>query len=361
MQQYYPGVPQQGILNLLDPTLVEANRRGEITPEQNAWLRKTRWGLSGPRLGTVVAVIIAIAVGLLVFLGFLSTLNRTAIALVSLGTVALLSLIFFPRMLRLLRESTEMGSTSQAGPVRQTAGELIFGRPGYHVRAGDQNLSLPFGGSTGGLLPGVRYTVYFQDGKNVVLSAEQLGGTSAGAVRQALTAILGQAHAFSDEDLQVNRNGDLTAAQRNLLLRKTASGLGPVIFGLIFALGVLYPFLAAGRFPNDLASLAIPLAMAAYLLASGGQALYKAVVDALSGTVESVQGPGQKSTERRSTGRSRRTIYLYNIGDQNFEVPMSAYPALIDGLEYRVSYAPRSRRLLTIEVTDVPGISPFGV
>ena len=77
-------------------------------------------------------------------------------------------------------------------------------------------------------------------------------------------------------------------------------------------------------------------------------------------TVETAQGVGQKSTERRSSGRSRRTVYLYNIGEQKFEVPQSAHPALIEGLEYRAFYAPRTRRLLSIEAVDVPGISPFG-
>jgi hypothetical protein len=360
VQYYFPTLPQDSPLNLLDPALVEANRRGEITTEQNLWLKRRYWGFNGARLATVVGVIFAIGAGLFIFVGFSSSIDTSAILLITLLIFAMLGLLFLPRILRVLRESTEMGGMSQGGLVRQTAGELTFAKGGYQVKAGDQSLSLPASGSTGGLLPGLRYTIYYQEGRNLVLSAEQLGGASANAVRRAVTAILAEANRFSDEDLQANRNGELTTGQRSRLLRKTLSGGAPLIFGLIFALGVLYPFLAAGRFPDDLGSLAIPLVMAAFLLASGGVVLYKGVADSLAGAVESVQGPGRKSTEKRSSGRSRRTVYLYNIGDQKFEVPVNAYPALIDGLEYRASYGPRSRRLLTIEAMDVPGISPFG-
>jgi hypothetical protein len=179
-------------------------------------------------------------------------------------------------------------------------------------------------------------------------------------VRQALTQVLEQAHQFGDEELQANRSGGLTTRQRNFLLRKTLWGTLPVLFSLVFALAVIYPSLAAGRLPDSLSVLAIPLAMAAFLVASGGLAVYKGLADALSGAVESTQGIGRKSIEKRSSGRSQRMVYLYNIGDWKFEVPKSAHPALIDGAEYRISFTPRTRRLLTIEAIGVPGIAPFG-
>jgi hypothetical protein len=96
------------------------------------------------------------------------------------------------------------------------------------------------------------------------------------------------------------------------------------------------------------------------LLVSGGLSIYRNLGDALSGVIETVQGVAAKSTEQRSSGRSRRRVYLYNIGNLNFEVPQAAYQALIDGLEYRAYYVPRTRQLLSIEPLDVPGMSYLG-
>jgi hypothetical protein len=348
-------------VNLLDPTLVEANRRGEITANQEAWLK--RGGRLSGNLVLAVIVGLFVLIGVVMFLLsgsssiFTGNSSLPIVGLVCLGAVGLLILV---PVLRAIRKSTDMVGQGQAALIRQAVGELAYGKNGYQLRAGDQLFSFPDSGDPGGLLPGVRYTVYFKDGRNLVLSAEQLGDATEGTVRQAILANLAQAYRFSDEDLQANRSGELTAGQRTALLRKAIADTLPLLLGLVFALSLLYPYLATGKLSDSLSALVVPLVLAAFALASGAATLYRGLGDALSGVVESTQGIGRKSIERRASGRSRRTVYLYNIGDQKFEVPKSAQPALIDGAEYRVSFTPRARRMLTIEPISVPGIPPFG-
>jgi len=360
VQAYSSSAPKNLPLNLLEPALVDANRRGEVLPAQAAWLKPMPWG--GLNRLSRVGVGIAIGLGafLFVLFAFSTNLNTGFILIMGLVIAGLLAVMFVPKIVRSLRDSTNLGNDLQGGLVRQTAGELGFGKGGYELRAADQTLSLPPSPNACGLLPGLRYTVYFLEGSRFALSAEQLGDGSPGAVSQALTRILAEANGYAAEDLQANRNGEVSPGQRNRLLKKAISGGGTTLFGIIFAMALFLPSLTQGRLPQDLTSLAIPLAMVAYFLVSGGIALYKALADALSGTVESVQGLATKSSEQRSSGRSRRRVYLYNIGNEKFEVLRSAHAALLDGLEYRAFFAPRTRQLLSLELLDLPGVSFFG-
>jgi hypothetical protein len=360
VQYFFSPRPTSKSLNLLDTALVEANRRGEITPDQAGWLKSKAWG--GMNRFSRVALIVGVGFASLLFVFFALTtdLDRQFILIMGLVIAGLLGLVLLPRILRAIRDSSQLDSDRQGGLIRQAAGELAFDQGGYRAMAGDGALSLPASSNAGGLLPGVRYLFYYLEQSRFVLSAEEFGTGSASAVRKALAPILAGANRFADEDLQANRNGQISPPQRNRLLRKTLSGGISVFFGLVFAAAFALPYLLNGSLPENIASLAIPLAMMAYLLFSGGLSIYRNLGDALSGALETVQGAGAKSTEQRSSGRSRRTVYLYNIGNLNFEVPQGAYQALIDGLEYRAYYVPRTRQLLSIEPLDVPSMSFIG-
>jgi hypothetical protein len=52
----------------------------------------------------------------------------------------------------------------------------------------------------------------------------------------------------------------------------------------------------------------------------------------------------------RHVHRARNTrYYTYQVNGLRFRVSMSAYNALIEGREYRIYFAPRSKRLVAIE------------
>jgi hypothetical protein len=51
----------------------------------------------------------------------------------------------------------------------------------------------------------------------------------------------------------------------------------------------------------------------------------------------------------------RRTTYYYHVGGQQFAVSYPAYQALVPGRAYRLYCAPRSRRVVGIEVVEMPG------
>ena len=360
MQYYFSPRPKSSSQNLLDPALVEANRRGEVTPEQTAWLKSRAWGgMNRPALVALAAGVGLAALGF-VFFAFSTNLDSQFILIMGLVIAGMLGLLLLPRLLRAIRDSTNLGSDLRSSLIRQAAGELTFDQGSYRAVAGGGSLSLPASSNAGGLLPGIRYDFYYLEESRLVLSAEPFGTGSPGAVVKALAPILAAANSFVDADLQANRNGELSPSQRNRLLRKALSGAIPVFFGVLFGLALILPSLIAGNLPENFASLAVPLAMMAYFLVSGGRSIYRNLSDAFSGALETVQGVAAKSSEQRSSGRSRRRVYLYNIGNLNFEVPQGAYQALIDGLEYRAYYVPRTRQLLSIEPLDALGIPYIG-
>lgn len=360
MQSYFASPPKNTNLNLLDSTLVESNRRGQVLPEQAAWLKSAPWGGTGTRARVLSGMVIGVGIILFVVFFFTTRLNTDFILIAGLLIAILLAVILGPRLIRAMRESTRVREDLQSGLVRQVPGELAYENGGYKVKAGDQTLELPASNNACGLLPGLRYLCYYLESSSVLLSAEPLGSGSSGMVRGALNNILAAAHRFQIEDLEVNRNGGISSGQRNALVRQALGSGGSAVLGVIFIGAVLWPYLLQGRLPQDITSLLFPLAMALGLLIPGGLAIYRGLGDVLSGTVEVAEGTAMKSTERRSGGRSSRTVYQYNINDTKFQVPQSAYLALIDGLRYRAFYAPRSRKLLSMEVMDIPETTALG-
>jgi hypothetical protein len=201
--------PTSKSLNLLDPALAEANRRGEIAPEQTAWLKSSTWGGTNrvARLGLVV-VIVLLSV-LFIFFALSTNLDRQFVLIMGLVIAGVLGVVLLPRILRAIRASTQLGSDLQGRLIRRAAGELAFNQGSYRVMAGDGALSLPASSNAGGLLPGVRYSFYYLEESRLVLSAEEYGTGSPAAVRKALAPILAVANRFADEDLQANRRPDL--------------------------------------------------------------------------------------------------------------------------------------------------------
>jgi hypothetical protein len=178
-----------------------------------------------------------------------------------------------------------------------------------------------------------------------VLSAEEASPANAVQVRAGVNEALATANGFSPEDLTANRNGQTTPAQRSKLRWNAFSG---TVLAVI-ALTVLFPVVLSLLFPGTktaLPSLFLIL-IAAFFLLIGSSMVVNALIDMFISTPQQTQGPGHK--EKRT---HRRTLYYYVIGGRGFEIGYGPYLALIDGLDYRVYFLPRTKRLIAIEALD---------
>jgi hypothetical protein len=93
----------------------------------------------------------------------------------------------------------------------------------------------------------------------------------------------------------------------------------------------------------------LPALIGAGLAIYAGFLFIRAVLDLGQGAPEEIRGSGHKEIRVHSSGRSRSTHYYYVIDGVDFEIRKKAYAALLDGLEYRAYYLPRTKTLLSIE------------
>ncbi len=341
-------------INLLDPATLETNRMGRLTPEQEAWLRTVSFGGSG----FAAALPIIIVVPMLCFFGFIFLQDGFTDAWIILPFVGLfLTIVLWrtgPALFDGVQRALKLRSDRQSGIIRQSMGELAFGRDGYVAQSGERQLFLPFS-EPGGLLPGVRYTFFHFEESGIVLSAEQLGTASTAAIRAGLNRILAAANNFSAEDLDANQRGEISPAQHSRLMRKLLAGLALAFIFTLVGAGVIFGASSADGF-EAWPILIIFLAVFGVFAAIGIYTVINSVMD-MNALPEVMEGRGSRHTERRSSGRSSRTVYFYDIGNLKFEVSYRAYKVLMEEFDYRVHYAPRTKTLLSIEVAEVPNFN----
>jgi hypothetical protein len=342
--------------NLLNPDEVEANRRGEITPAQNSRLNAMTFG----RQGCATLVIPIFTLGIITFVLFTSLLGSSGIGWFSLIPVAIMAIVlvgFSKGIYSWWRNTTRLKADRANGVVRSGVGALGYSpKNGFSARVNEEDLMLSAAHDSSGLLPGVRYNFYYLPESRFVLSAEQLGEVSSGQVRLALTDILAQANGFTLDDLRANQNGEVTDAQRWAGVKKVFPGVILMGIAFIFGLLFLYPFLSDFDFSSNLVPLLFVGGFLAIFVAIGFTMVLNAILDFNTSEPEVVEGEGRKISRRKSSGKSSRSVYYYVIGDHEFEVPQKAYPALVEGINYRAFFMPRSKRLVTLEPTSIPGL-----
>jgi hypothetical protein len=341
-------------VNLLNPDEADANRRGEITPAQNDRLNAMALGRQG--CGTVLVPFLIM--GGVFFFMFLSLLDGGEMSWIFLIPAVILLIVilgFSKSLYGWWRNSTRLKADRSNGIVRSGVGDLSFVlKKGFIARVGEDELILSASNEASGLLPGVRYNFYYLPESRFVLSAEQLGEISSGQVRLALTDILAQANGFSPEDLQANKNGEVTQAQRMGGLKKLVPGLLIMVVTLVVGFLIIVPFFSSSRSNSNLLPIIFIGGFLAIFAAIGFSIVLNAFLDLSATAPESVEGEGHKITRRKSSGRSSRTVYYYVIGGQEFEVSQKAFPALLDGFTYQAFFMPRTKRLVAIEPTSVP-------
>jgi hypothetical protein len=369
------------------PEALEANRTGHLTPEQRKVLRR-----GASKSGNVgVIVVLALLVGVLApyvrWLGDNATPQEIAV-LLGMILFGLFTIGWWistlPMRFRLNRPRIE-----------QVAGDVIWNGAHYIARANGWVLR-PF--SINPILPPGLYTFYKLAGTNWLLSADptqtefvvqtipESGSTTEtafypnavqasiaapskstsvemAAVRQALardpavsidmgalSRALAQANKFSADDLDANRNGRLSGRQTRSLIASSLVKFGgaiatiPVFVGMVFCA-------AASKQPSlswwDVLCIGgiLPVGFLIFLTTLMSRSV-REWRDGFGGQVQSAMGVVTR--EMRSQGRSGTNLY-YRIEDTRLEVNYPAYEALVEGIRYRVYYAPRSKKLASIE------------
>ena len=231
------------------------------------------------------------------------------------------------------------GDDIKNGQVEFVMGKIVWMGRRYKVISNTHKLqSLRFGGA---LPPSGDYRFYFLPGSGLVVMAEELGTISASQPKDLLLDALARAIRFSMEDLEANRMGSLSSRQENWL------------FGNAFLIGALFLLcgviiLLAVRFiwRDELFYMFIGIgAVGLVAMFVVGWNIARVVLDMWDGKVNQVEGQVFRHTYRSRNSR----YFFYKIDNLKFNVSQSAYNALIEGMDYRVYFTPRSKRLMAIE------------
>lgn len=334
-------------VNLLDEQDWQANQRGEITEAQYSRLM----GSLGWQSGCLLVAVFMILMPLVCFVPFFMLMGEGQNVLVPAIFIIVFGLIIlvvfatqFVKFYGSIRRLQALRRDRENRAVRHAQGELAFDKGQYIARAGGRDLLLPASTNIGGLKPGSTYRFQYLEESEFVLSAEEAFEASPARARSSLLEILAQANKFDLQDLERNRNGELTDEQRR-------KGLPNILGGLIFGavpLGIIALVLFASE-GIGLESWIMPGIFLLIFGAFGAWMMFTGLADYMAHVPLVVEGVGGKRKRTTSGRRSRRTVFYYVIGEQSFQVSQEAYTALIEGQRYRAYLLPRTKKLLTIE------------
>ncbi len=324
-----------------DPASLAANRAGQITPQQRKRVSRLSVLVGLPVLAGAIWFFLVMGIRLPgVAWETLTTPDESAsvslrllLALAALfpdlivGGVALWACMRLSRWLRLeydLSQST----------IAYAEGQVTFSSKGYVAAAAGRRFLALNGNKVVNLAPGA-YRFYYLRSSRRLLSAEPLARYTAAQPQAPLLETLASVHGFNLGDLEMNRQGWISARQRSKLLRSA-------VLWVVFTLAGTAALLFWGPDDLELGGLVILLLLALLLLYIG----YAHYADMLRGRVAMLEGV---VVSNKQSGDEGGHTYHYVIGRESFLVSESAYLALISGLPYRVYYGPKSKKLLSIE------------
>lgn len=317
---------------LTHPDNLAANRQGQLAPRQQATAIK--W--EGPIVGGVLALGLGcLSLGLLFNRG-----SDVSFLLLMFLVFGGLSVLFgFKPFIAFLLTVRDM----QAGEVAMGDGQVAWVRNAYRVRG----LERPGWSGDAAQLPPGHYRFYYLPTSGQLVGAEALGGQSLGGAAE-VQNILGSVLKFSPEDLQANRQNQLsptqTARLRNsAIIYAALAGLGGVVgLGLILF----------GLFERSLGIFGTLSLVVLFFAAVFGWLAFPRWQDFSGGQVQRIEGVVDKYIV--SSRNSRSYYYRVNNGPLRFSVSSAAYEALLPG-QYRLYFTARSKTLLSLEpVTPNP-------
>lgn len=340
------------LYDLDHPRYVEANRRGEITPDQKLFLDNivsfyAALKQQGPLLLVAFLAFWACLFfsALLFNQGVSQAVVLAADAIVIAGTLAYLS----RRLARYFRWRSKTKLDLAGSSIAQTTGQVRWGRKTFEVHSPHGRLRLPYA-ERDDLQPGSRYRFYFLPQSKTVLSAELLEPAAEDEVSRGLTEILARANNLSLEALTENRMGKLSRKQMTLFLPDIALSISMIVLPGAF---VFYQFNQRG-FSMDPRTLEwgtlLVGTVSIGLILFGLYRIATSLADMLGGWVDSVEGIGLKriAVSEDSEGDTTSTYY-YCVNGMDFKVKEEGYHALVENRPYRVFFTPRSRKMVNIE------------
>ncbi len=336
-----------------DASFVALNREGKVAPEQKDALVNS----TASTHGTLLGFLIWGAATVIIVLQFGKTIQRMGRTGEYLGMgiivgVLIASFLLVAALFRVLERVRWIRVR-----VARREGKVEF-RNGHYVPTVSGKIFRSVFNDESSLPPG-KYIFYCPGGSPWILSAESTASASAAAEGKAASASAGidlaevqralsMTIGFSAEDLELNRLGRTSRRQRRWLYREIRSEIYGATLGAGFAAAMIIygpilhpekpmlPFFVAAGFG------ALAVVMSVRGLTAG-------LADAFARSVKSAEGEVGRYTRSSGTGRNSRTVHYYSLGDLNFTVGRAAYEALIEGLNYRVFYLPRTRMLIGIE------------
>lgn len=327
-------------LPLTDASVIAVNRTGLLTPTQReVLLRHTPlpvWAtvLWTAMLGLVLVPLLSspsqeMLLSVLIILGFGGTY-----------TVWL--------AWRYWREALTRRHEIETGQVAFADGEVVTSKKGYTAQTVEGPLhSISYKID---LIPGP-YRFYYLPQSRLLVSAEKLNAPathSQSAVgHTAIVQALGQAFKFTADELVLNRGRKLSPRQRQRLYRDAGLYAAATLLTFFFA-----SLMLAGSGTANGVTTTVPWQAILFSLLLAAFAFYLARqgwlhgLDAHNGVVTQVEG---RVTIRVSAGARRSTTVYYIIGSIEFTVPVQAYSALVEGLNYRLHYTPQAKKVLSVE------------
>ena len=330
--------------NLTDPDVIAAHQRGEIMPVQRVGLGSDMHfkGLVALAFAFLIVLVLCVleAAAFIAQRPNLTGMPADALAIIAIpilvaGAWGAFATLFLARFLLIRHELS-------TGQVKQAEGQVVWKGQNYAVKIPGRRLKFL---CKLNLLPG-SYRFFYLPRTGWLLSAERLTGVGEEQTMRDLLKILAQANHFSLTAVAVNRAGRLADDQIWRLVRPMVDYVIVGLFTGCMALGVLY---------------SLSIGQRDWAIVSGGFGALGLLLLGIRSTLLLKQDLGSMADARArqvtlDTGdvkaieiTGEATSYYYQINRQRFAVSHQGYNALIAGIPYRLYYAPRSKKMVSIE------------
>jgi hypothetical protein len=322
------------------PENLAANRHGILMPQQRSAIEQ-RIAYHKNSASLIVGMIVCVALSNF-FLFWMVDKDDGVLSFANLivsGSIVIVLLLMLAGMLiddlflLFTRDDFEGdGVESAIGKVEWVGKRYRAHTDSRQLRSFRSGVALP---------PPGNYRFYYLPRSGLIVMAEEIKESSGEEFASVLLQILARANRFSLEDLSQNHQGRLSKHQQNRLAATLALYVFVVLGGAILGVSVI------PQMPGeDPSGLFLPLLVfAVFIVLRLGLSVAQLIGDLWNGAVSSVEGSVIRQTRRSRYYRS----YYYVVGSHRFQVSEAASNALIEGMVHRIYYAPRSKRLMSIE------------
>jgi len=330
--------------NLNSENEVDANRHGQVTPTQFDAFDVGNKGIVGLR-GAIT--MIAIALFFFVLPVTLLWLVRDSVGnwlRLFIAVIGIITYLIEVPFLWVYIRNMIINWELRSGRITQAQGEIVWRRNRYVADAQGRRLQPLFGDVS--LIPG-EYRFYFLPTSGRLLSVERTTSNI-----QLLRDALAQTNNFLISALETNRKGLLATSQILRLLGMIATKLFWSVLILLVSIVIsfaAYNYLPAFGISRWYAVIGFGIGL---LIAMGFMTQSVALLaDLANGKASVADGKIAKTVQTTHSRHGTHHDYYYEVPQARlkFEVSEAAHEALVDDLEYRLYYTPRTKMMVAIE------------